>query len=121
VAFTSEATVTREWNATWTTRPPSSPWIYPDAPSVILVGLQPIAPVQLPYGGGCWLSARPDTWLIPTPSSPLTQQIGTVRASVWIPSQLAGVALYLQMLSADTRTLIGFVTSPLLVVTPQYP
>jgi hypothetical protein len=121
VAYMSEATVEHEWNATWTTRPPGPPWSYPDVPSLVVVGLQPVTPAQLPNGGGCWLMVNPDTWVIPRPSSPLTQQAGMVQARLRLPRELAGVTIYLQLLSADARTLIGVVTSPMLVVTAQRP
>lgn len=119
VAFESQAVVNDEWACTWTTRPPAYPWTYPDVPTVLAIGLIPMAPVQIPGGGGCWFMARFDALMIPGAGPKVTQGQGVVRTRITFPDEALGWTFHIQLIAADSRTPIGVVTSPLLTATPQ--
>ena len=102
----------------WTTKP-TSPGESPAWPAMLLIALDPMAPMSLASLGapGCHLLVQPDFIMMPEPGSILTQFGGCVSLD-WTPRVgLVGFEFYSQLLcTAPSVNTGGFLVSPALHV-----
>lgn len=106
------------FQVSWSMKP-TIPGSLPAWPALLLVSLDPSAPVPLAVAGapGCHLMVQPDYIMVPHAGSILTESDGCVRLD-WTPNAgLIGIEFYAQLLvSAPGVNAGGFLVSPALHV-----